>query len=59
MLEINNKQLSQRLLIGQGTILTEEKAWTNNIESDSNQRWDIPLLAAVSMAVMTPINSAF
>jgi hypothetical protein len=44
---------------GQGTILEEEKAWTTNIESDSNQRRDQPLNAAVSMAIMAPISSAF
>jgi hypothetical protein len=38
MLDINNKQLSQRFLRGQGTILEDEKTWTTNIESDSNQR---------------------
>jgi hypothetical protein len=38
MLEINNKQLSQRFLKDQDTILAEEKAGTTNIESDSNQR---------------------
>jgi len=52
-------QFNHPLLKCQGTMLLLEKAFTTNMESDSNQKFNQFLWKAISMALIAPSNSAW